>query len=244
MQTVGGHLKMTRFLIIILTIFFWSCNQSPESKEKALDTVNNELQTPDTLEKKDLNWVDQYVEWYLNQEAENLRTIDSLNLSFIKDHQIRQGRETVQIRIGYNLKHRFEVRKWLYIDYETHFMAEYDLENDSLINWPNQRDFQSEIPKSGEYRYDMAFAEWQGKSMGEKVTVIIEGDSVKVRYEGDGNLSLSKKGDILDSGLLRKHVSGSWIIAEPEMDIYAKEFGGCGSGPTIIDFKNKKYWTC
>ncbi|MGM0478179.1 MAG: hypothetical protein ACQERC_03070 [Bacteroidota bacterium] len=235
---------MTRILIIILTIFFWSCNQNPENTKKDLETVEHEPQTPDTLEKKDLDWADQYVKWYLDQEDENLKTNDSLTLSFIKDHQIRQGRETVQIRIGYDLQHRFEVRKWLYIDFETHSMAEYNIENDSLTSWPNHDDFKSEIPKSGEYRYDIAFAEWQGKSMGEKVTVIIEGDSVKIRYEGDGNLSLSKKGDILDSGLLRKHVSGSWIIAESEMDIYTEEFGGCGSGPTIIDFKNKKYWTC
>jgi hypothetical protein len=236
--------KMTRISIIILTIFFWSCNQNLEFNNKAIETVDHELQTPDTLEKKDLSWVDQYVKWYLKQEAENLKTTDSLTFSFIKDHQIRLGREAVQIRIGYDLKHRFEVRKWLYIDFETHSMAEYDLENDSLVSWPNQMDYQSEIPESGEYVYDMAFAEWQGKSMGEKVTVIIEGASAKIRYEGDGNLTLSKKGDILDSGLLRKHISGSWIIAGSEMDIYAEEIGGCSSGPTIIDFKNKKYWTC
>lgn len=235
---------MKRILIIILTIFFWSCNQNSEATKESLDVVEHELQTPDTLEKKDLSWVDQYVKWYLDQEAMNLKTNDSLTLNMIKDHQIRNGRETVQIRIGYDLHHHFEVRKWLYIDFETRSMAEYDLENDSLISWPNQKEVKTEIPTSGEYRYDIAFAEWQGKSMGEKVTVIIEGDSVKIRYEGDGNLSLSKKGDILNSGLVRKHASGSWIIVESELDIYSEDFGGCSSGPSVIDFKNKKYWTC
>jgi beta-glucanase (GH16 family) len=120
---------MTRILITILTIFFWSCGQNPETTKKSLETVEHVLQTPDTLEKKNLNWVDQYVNWYLAQEAENLMTNDSLTLSFIKDYQIRQGRKTVQVRVGYDLQHRFEVRKWLYIDFETHSLAEYDLEN-------------------------------------------------------------------------------------------------------------------
>ena len=36
------------------------------------------------------------------------------------------------------------------------------------------------ILPDGEYGFDVAFAEWDGKSMGEKVTVVIQGDSVKV----------------------------------------------------------------
>ncbi|MCB0381679.1 MAG: hypothetical protein KDD24_10510, partial [Flavobacteriales bacterium] len=38
------------------------------------------------------------------------------------------------------------------------------------------------IPPDGTYRYDIAFAEWGGKTMNEKVTVEIKGDSVKVIY--------------------------------------------------------------
>ena len=32
----------------------------------------------------------------------------------------------------------------------------------------------SEIPTNGKYRFDIAFAEWQGNSIGEKVTVVIK----------------------------------------------------------------------
>lgn len=117
----------------------------------------------------------------------------------------------------------------------------------------DQKDFQTsvesekadsnEIPPDGKYRYDIAFAEWEGKSMGEKVTVIIQGDSIKIVYEGDGQLTQTKKGDIIDQGLIIKHKSGAWIIgtqSDTDVDVY----GGCSGGPAIIDFKNKKYWMC
>lgn len=102
----------------------------------------------------------------------------------------------------------------------------------------------SELPADGKYRYDIAFAEWDGDSMGEKVTVVIKGDSIKIIYEGDGQLSLAKKGDVLDSGIIRKHISGNFIISQDEDDVYIEEIGGCTGGPSIIDFKTKKFWMC
>lgn len=111
------------------------------------------------------------------------------------------------------------------------------------IETPIQID-KSELPADGKYRYEVAFAEWDGKSMGEKVTIVIKGDSIQVIYEGDGQLSLAKKGDILDSGIIRKHKSGNWIISQKDDDIYLDEYGGCTGGPSVIDFKKKKYWMC
>jgi hypothetical protein len=102
----------------------------------------------------------------------------------------------------------------------------------------------TEIPPDGKYRYDIAFAEWDGKSMGEKVTIIINGDSVKVIYEGDGKLALVKPGEILDQGILRKHKSGIWIISDSANDTEIDEIGGCTGGPSVIDFLNKKFWMC
>ncbi|MDX2248964.1 MAG: hypothetical protein SF052_19405 [Bacteroidia bacterium] len=102
----------------------------------------------------------------------------------------------------------------------------------------------SEIPPDGKYRYDIAFAEWNGKSMGEKVTVMIKGDSIKVIYEGDGQLTLAEPREILDEGILRKHKSGQWIITKSKNDTEIDEIGGCTSGPSIIDFENKKFWIC
>ncbi|MEO7263824.1 MAG: hypothetical protein ABIW38_02875 [Ferruginibacter sp.] len=100
-----------------------------------------------------------------------------------------------------------------------------------------------EYPADGIYRYDMAFAEFQNKSMGEKVTVIINGDSIKIVYEGDGKLTAAK-GAILDEGIIVKHKSGVWIIAHHIKDAELDVFGGCSGGPAVIDFPRKKYITC
>jgi hypothetical protein len=100
------------------------------------------------------------------------------------------------------------------------------------------------IPPDGTYRFDVAFAEWEGKSMGEKVTVVIKGDSIKVVYEGDGNLTNAKKGDVFSKGILLKHKKGVWIIGKSKSDAQVDEIGGCSGGPTVIDFKGRKYWMC
>jgi len=102
----------------------------------------------------------------------------------------------------------------------------------------------NEILPNGKYRFDIAFAEWDGKSMGEKVTVVISGDSIQVIYEGDGQLTLSKKGDVIDEGKIMKHKTGVWIIGRIPADTQSDEVGGCSGGPAIIDFKYKRYWMC
>lgn len=99
-------------------------------------------------------------------------------------------------------------------------------------------------PKDGTYTYAIAFDEWQGKSMGATCTVVIKGDSIQVIHNGKGKLT-GKKGDILDKGIILKHKrTGKWIIGRSLQDRDAPEIGGCGSGPTIIEFKNKKWWSC
>ena len=99
-----------------------------------------------------------------------------------------------------------------------------------------------QIPKSGTYEYKVAFAEWAGKSLGSTVTVVISGDSIKVI--NNGSLS-GKKGEIIDLGKIVKHKSTrQWIIATKPEDEFAEEVGGCSDGPRVIDFKNKKWWTC
>jgi hypothetical protein len=98
-------------------------------------------------------------------------------------------------------------------------------------------------PSDGEYLFDAAFAEWQGKSMGVKVTVTIKGDSIKVVYAGGGNLT-AKIGEVLDEGVIMKHKTGVWIIGSRQGNKVLDEVGGCTGGPSVIDFENKKYWMC
>lgn len=91
-----------------------------------------------------------------------------------------------------------------------------------------------EVPASGEYVYDVSFSEYQGASMGKTVKVLIIGDAVTVIFEGNE----------VDNGKMMKHKTGVWIIGAKESDKELDEIGGCTDGPSIIDFKNKKYWMC
>lgn len=100
----------------------------------------------------------------------------------------------------------------------------------------------SQKPKDGTYTYSVAFDEWGGKSLGATCIVKIKGDSITVINNGSltGN-----KGDIMDQGIIMKHrKTGKWIIGRSPKDKNAIDFGGCGDGPSVIDFKNKKWWTC
>ncbi len=99
-------------------------------------------------------------------------------------------------------------------------------------------------PKDGTYTYSIAFEEWQGKSLNATCTVKIKGDSIKIINNGTGNLT-GKKGDIIEEGILMKHKKiGKWIIGHNAKDKNAKEIGGCSDGPSVIDFKQKKFWSC
>ena len=99
-------------------------------------------------------------------------------------------------------------------------------------------------PKDGTYTYSIAWAEWGGKSLGATCTVIIKGDSIKVIHNGKSNVT-GKKGDIYTEGKIMKHKrTGKWIIGRNEKDKDAKEIGGCSDGPSVIDFKTKRFWSC
>jgi hypothetical protein len=98
-------------------------------------------------------------------------------------------------------------------------------------------------PKDGIYTYSISFEEWK-KSPKVTCSVEIKGDSIKIIDSGAGNLS-GKNGDIIDEGILMKHIkTGKWIIAHSVTDKDAKEIGGCSDGPTVIDFKHKRIFLC
>src|SRR5690606_30199046 len=101
------------------------------------------------------------------------------------------------VKIGHSFESRYVTDQWIFVDSLTKEIYEYDLANDSLILWEEftRIDNKSnEILPNGKYRFDIAFAEWEGKSMGEKVTVVINDNSIKIIYEGDGQLTQTKKG--------------------------------------------------
>jgi hypothetical protein len=99
-------------------------------------------------------------------------------------------------------------------------------------------------PKDGTYTYSIAWAEWDGKSLGATCTVIIKGDSIRVIHNGNPNVT-GKKGSVYAEGRIMKHKkTGKWIIGRSEKDKNAKEIGGCSDGPPVIDFKNKRFWSC
>ncbi|WP_020537347.1 hypothetical protein [Lewinella cohaerens] len=100
------------------------------------------------------------------------------------------------------------------------------------------------LPPDGVYTYDIAFAEWGGKSMGDKVEITIKNRSVEVRYDGGGQLPLAEKGDLLETGILVRHKTGEWIIVRSQGEINTEEIGGCTGGPSIIDFDKQKFWMC
>ena len=105
---------------------------------------------------------------------------------------------------------------------------------------------QSEILPNGTYRFEIAFAEWDGKTMSDEVIVILNDGHITLKISENSN-SLwmgAKPGDVIEEGTLRKHQSGQWIISNDEKDIYLEEIGGCTGGPTIIHFENQTIEMC
>ncbi|MDH5180631.1 MAG: hypothetical protein OEZ39_19360 [Gammaproteobacteria bacterium] len=50
---------------------------------------------------------------------------------------------------------------------------------------------------------------------------------------------------LIDEGELVWHEkSQEWIISTDPADLNAEDVGGCSDGPTVVDLKEKIYWTC
>lgn len=240
---------MKQIVLYISTIvFLFSCsNTTGNQKEKKLDTIHVE-----SVENKDIApevalWADEYIIKYLEGNKERLTEVDDHPVTYIKEITERDERVYAMVEIGHSFEHRYVPDQWIYVDSLTKNIYEYDVANDSLILWKkfaNNDKKSNEILPNGKYRFDVAFAEWEGKSMGEKVTVIINNNSIKIIYEGDGQLTLTKKGEVIDQGNIMRHKTDVWIIGKKPSDTQSDEIGGCSDGPAIIDFKNKKYWMC
>lgn len=96
-----------------------------------------------------------------------------------------------------------------------------------------------EIPQ-GIFTYEIYFAEFGGRMPNRSCTVEINGNNIIVSQNENTGLT----GDeIIFEGLLLKHKSGIWILAESEADIMVDDIGGCTNVPTI-DFEKKLIEWC
>ena len=105
---------------------------------------------------------------------------------------------------------------------------------------------QSEIPENGTYIYQVAFAEWNGTTLGNEVIVVLKDGHIALKVSDQSNALWmgAKPGDVIEEGTLRKHQSGALIISNDENDIYLNEVGGCTGGPTVVEFEHQTIEMC
>ena len=112
-----------------------------------------------------------------------------------------------------------------------------------IINGEIAAQYKSPPLKDGEYIFEHKFAEAEQHSIKSiQLIVKIKGNHIVVvnhdRYD------VFPEG-ILEEGELMLHPKSSqWIITNSSSDIEADDVGGCSDGPTVIDLKNRIYWTC
>ena len=125
-------------------------------------------------------------------------------------------------------------------------LVNYDLPKDSLDMFGNfysaeipQNNLQDGIPQ-GNFVYELYFAEFGGRMKNAECKVEITGNNIIVEQTENTNLT---GGNEIFSGLILKHKSGKWILADDENDVNADEIGGCTEIP-IIEFDKKLIEWC
>lgn len=134
--------------------------------------------------------------------------------------------------LGLIISYSFSTKKNNGVEKET---SNYPSANKSVRKQSQTSNKSAETPADGQYRFDIAFAEWEGKSMGEKVSIVIK----RVR-----KLTLTEAGEVPTLSILKKHKSGKWIITKSKADCQIEEIGGGTGYPSVIDFKKMKFWMC
>lgn len=94
--------------------------------------------------------------------------------------------------------------------------------------------------RSGTYTFQHRFAE-QPNLHNRPLTAEIRGRHIAIVSDAPG---IFPKGVVEDGTLMWHAKSKQWIIGESESDRYAKDVGGCSAGPTVVDLKNKVFWSC
>jgi hypothetical protein len=232
------------FKNLIILFLLFSCKNDENKVVTISKTEQKSVVKNDTIKEVAL-WSDSFIVIYLEKYKNILTEESDVPITYIKSFEQRNGKNYVRVKIGRSTEQRFITDEIIYIDSSTKKIYEYHSGLDSLFVWNiiELKEKQNGIPKDGTYRYDLAFAEWGGKTLGNKVLVKVQGNFIKILFE-EGNLSEAKKGDVIEQGWVIKHKTGNWIIFNQSYQIKSEEVGGCSDGPTIIDFKNKKYWTC
>ena len=95
------------------------------------------------------------------------------------------------------------------------------------------------IPQ-GTFIYELYFAEFGGRMPNKECKVIIKENEITVQQTEKTNLTGGKE---IFRGLILKHKSGKWILAEDKNDVNADEIGGCTEIP-IIEFDKKLIEWC
>jgi hypothetical protein len=97
----------------------------------------------------------------------------------------------------------------------------------------------NEIPQ-GSFIYELYFAEFGGRMENTECNVIIKGNEITIEQTAKTNLTGDKE---IFKGLVLKHKSGKWILADDAKDVSAEEIGGCTDIP-IITFDKKLIEWC
>lgn len=125
-------------------------------------------------------------------------------------------------------------------------LVSYDLPKDSLDVFGNfysaeitKTSTEQEIPQ-GTFIYELYFAEFGGRMANSECKVTIIGNKITVEQTENTNLTGGKE---IFNGLVLKHKSGKWILADNENDVKADEIGGCTEIP-IIEFDRKLIEWC
>jgi hypothetical protein len=94
---------------------------------------------------------------------------------------------------------------------------------------------------SGEYSFRQRYAEHPDMP-GIRLKVILDGNRIVV---SNPTGQAPFPAGTLEEGTVERHAkSGQWIIVRTPADREAEDVGGCSDGPTVIDLRNKVYWTC
>lgn len=94
------------------------------------------------------------------------------------------------------------------------------------------------IPQ-GNFKYELYFAEFSGRMENSSCNVEIKDNKIKILQDESTNFS---GGELIFKGVLVKHNSGAWILANEESDKNAERVGGCTAFPIIYFECNLIEW--